>query len=551
MGKRHQSMDWLIDGRRAFTLLAPLLCLFLAFAVSACGTEPVTKASGGTPKRGGTFIISNGEPSTLDPAICWDAGWTVEHTIFETLYDYAPAPGAAGEKLQPVLAAAMPTVSADGLTYTIPLRKGVRFAPPVNRELTADDVRYSFERMLRTPQAPGTSFYENVVGVPDFIDRKAAHVAGFRVLDPYRIQIRLAKPDPTLLYTLAMEFCDVMPREWVQKWGRSIGRHPLGSGPFMFGHWEPGQEVVVTRNPNYRDAAHIWLDSIRFEIQYGWERDLMRVARNQIDCTWLSQSTWLQAISSPQLKNGVTTVAYPAMNYLVLNTQMKPFDDVRVRQAISWAIDREKLAKVDGNYTLWQIYPRGMPGYDPKAKFYGFDPAKARALLAAAGYPNGLATTLYMPGGNDQSLRWGQSVQYDLKAVGVRAKLVMVPPELYSVRSSTPRTYPLSMSQWWADFPDPYDWIHALFSREMAVKGGTNGSFWWDPKLEAMVADAQTTRDPAARLAKYGEMQKYISEQAPIVPTESIIWATLTGPHVGGYYLHLIYGVDAAHYWHR
>jgi oligopeptide transport system substrate-binding protein len=551
MGKRRESMDWLIVGRRAFTLLAPLLCLFLAFAVSACGTEPVTKASGGTPKRGGTFIVTNGEPATLDPAIDWEySGTAVLQTLFETLYDYAPAPGAAGEKLQPVLAAAMPTVSADGLTYTIPLRKGVRFAPPVNRELTADDVQYSFERMLRTPQAPATSYYDNIVGVPHFIAGKAAHVAGFRVVDPHTIEIRLAKPDPTLLHRLAMEFCNVMPQEWVKKWGRSIGRHPLGSGPFMFERWTPGTAVLVKRNPNYRDAAHVWLDKIKFEAGYGAERDLMRVERGQIDCTWLTQATWLQVKDNPQFKKGVTEMRWAATNSLVLNTQMKPFDDVRVRQALNWALDREKIARVDGNNPLWQIYPLGMPGNDPKAKFYGYDPAKARALLAAAGYPNGFATTLYSPDGVD-SAKWAQMVQYDLKAVGVRAKIEMVPRQLYYVRQSTPRTYPMSFSGISMDFPDPYDWIHIQFSRDMAVQGGSNWSFWWDPKLEAMVADAQNTRDPAARLAKFDEMQKYISEKAPIVPTESLIWATLTGPHVGGYYLHPVYVVDAAHYWHR
>jgi peptide/nickel transport system substrate-binding protein len=550
MSRRHESTDGLIDWRPPVTLLALLLCLLLPLAASACGPKPLAKATGGTPKRGGTFSVALGEPATLDPAIEWVfEGVVIEHTLYETLYDYAPAAGTEGEKLEPVLAAAMPTVSTDGLTYAIPLRKGVRFAPPVNRELTADDVRYSFERMLRTPQAPGTSFYDNIVGVPAFIAGKGSHVAGFRVADPYTIQIRLAKPDPTLLYTLAMEFCDVMPREWVKKWGDKIGRHPLGSGPFMLESWTSGIAVLVKRNPNYRDAAHVWLDAIKFEVAYEQERELLRVERGQIDCSSLAQGAWLQVKDNPQFKNGVTIAPSVGMGYLVLNTQMKPFDDVRVRQALNWAIDREKLARIDGNKPLYQIYPPGMPDNDPKAKFYGYDPAKARALLAAAGYPNGFATTLYDAPG-EWSSKWAQLVQSDLKAVGVRAKVELVPDQLYYVQQSTPHTYPLSYGGWAMDYPDPYDWVHPLFSRALALQGGSNWSFWWDPKLEAMVAEAQNMRDPAARLAKFGEMQTYISEQAPIVPTESFVWATLTGPHVGGYYVHPVYLIDAAHYWH-
>ena len=294
---------------------------------------------------GGTFTITNGEPSTLDPAIDWEQpGWAVLHTLYQTLYDYAPAPGAAGQKLEPILAAAMPTISSDGLTYTIPLRKGVRFAPPIGRELTANDIRFSFERMLRTPQAPGTSFYENIVGVPDFVAGKGAHVSGFPIVDPSTIEIHLARPDPTLLYTLAMEFCGVMPPEWATKWGAKISRHPLGSGPFMLDHWTAGTAIVVKRNPNYRDADRVWLDTIKFEAAYGSERDLMRVQRDELDCTYLTHATWLWVKNDPQLKKGLQMEVWPAMDYLVLNTQMKPLDNVRVRQALSCDRPREDRA---------------------------------------------------------------------------------------------------------------------------------------------------------------------------------------------------------------
>ena len=123
--------------------------------------------------------------------------------------------------------------------------------------------------------------------------------------------------------------------------------------------------------------------------------------------------------------------------------------------------------------------------------------------------------------------------------------------QVFYSRASTPGTYATSLNGWIVDFPDPYSWVKALFTRGTAVTGGSNLSFWWDPRLETMIAEAQGTRDPASRLAKFAEMQTLISDQAPVVPIDSWYWATLNGPHVGGYYLHPIYICDAAHYWHQ
>ena len=154
------------------------------------------------------------------------------------------------------MAVAMPVMSNGGKTYTIKLKPGILFQPPVSREVTADDFKYSFERMMRLPNAPGTYFYTNVVGATDYQAGKATHVAGYKALDKYTIQIDLEQPDLAFLNALTVDFCDPIPKEWVAKWGnRQVARHPLGTGPFMFESWTPGQEIVLARNPNYRDAA--------------------------------------------------------------------------------------------------------------------------------------------------------------------------------------------------------------------------------------------------------------------------------------------------------
>jgi ABC-type transport system substrate-binding protein len=528
-----------------------VLCLVSSLVVFACGrlfgeTSPTGSAA---PHRGGSLTFVTGyEPRTLDPVTSWDLNTLVN--IFNTLYEYEGKPGVEGLKLVPALAASMPRVSADGRTYLIRLRRGVRFAPPVNREVTADDVQYSFERLLRHPESWCTFFYNNVDGVREFIAGKGDHLRGLRVVDPYTVEFRLIDPDPAFINTLAMWFCGVVPREWVAKWGREFARHPLGSGPYMLDEWKPGTWIILKRNPNYSGAAPAWLDEVRLSLSYqNAERDLMRLLRGEVDFVLLSRETYLQAKSMPGLAKYVFWDSFVGCDVVLMNAQMRPFDDVRVRRAVCWAIDRERIARLTGGSPLWQIYPRGMPGHDPDVKHYGYDPAKARSLLAEAGYPDGLETTLFTPGGQDTKL--AQAVQNDLRAAGIRAEIRMIPSETYWTVLSTPHTAPMAMRYWVMDYPDPYDWIMPFFTKAAAVKDGSNHSFWWDPKLEAMLVDAQRTFDPAARIAKYREMEVFISDQAPAVPMANGVIGGLVSARVGGFFFHQVYPVLYGYYWRQ
>ena len=254
--------------RRRFTsvaVVATATVFLFVLELAACGSgSPSSGSAGpsGTPKQGGTLTLSYlTEPSSLDPAVGYNMlDWQIEHAVFGTYFRYAAKPGAAGTVLEPDLATEVPSaangdVSADGKTITIHLRKGVRFQPPVDRQVTAADFKYSFQRMLRSPLSPGTGFYMNVVGAQAYYEKRAGTVSGFRVIDPFTIQIRLNSPDLSFLNKLAMQFCDVVPREWVARWGKAVNRHPLGTGPFMFSSWTPGQQIILKKNPNYWEKA--------------------------------------------------------------------------------------------------------------------------------------------------------------------------------------------------------------------------------------------------------------------------------------------------------
>jgi len=217
-----------------------------------------------------------------------------------------------------------------------------------NVEVTAEDFKYSFERMMRLPNAPGTYFYTGVVGADAFQKGKAAHVAGYKALDKYTIQIDLEQPDLAFLNALTVDFCDPIPKEWVAKWGSKVGRHPLGTGPFVFDRWTPGQEIVLSRNPNYRDAAHVWLDGIKFELTDSAQSAFLKLQLGDVDVLGnnVPPANVVSVSNSPEWKPYVYREPVIGTIYLFLNVQFPPLDNVTVRQAISWAIDRDKLAKL-------------------------------------------------------------------------------------------------------------------------------------------------------------------------------------------------------------
>ena len=150
----------------------------------------------------------------------------------------------------------MPVISNGGKTYTIKLRPGVKFQPPVSREVTAADFKYSVERMMRLPLAPATYFYTGIVGAKEYQAGKAAHIAGIKVVDTSTLQIDLEAARPLLPQGAHHRVLRRRASEWVQKWGnKAFGRHPLGTGPFIFVNWTPGQDIVLKRNPNYWKLA--------------------------------------------------------------------------------------------------------------------------------------------------------------------------------------------------------------------------------------------------------------------------------------------------------
>ncbi len=273
--------------------LAALLALGLGLAAcggSSDGGGASPAASSGTPVKGGTLTVTyQGEPTELDPAIAWElTSWGIERLTYQTFLTYASAPGEPGTQLVPDLATEVPSaenggISADGKTYTFHLKKGVKFAPPVNREVTAADFKYSFERMMVEPLAPATFFYEGIVGATEFMDGKAKEITGYKVVDDYTVEITLKEPEGSFLLAMTMPFTSVLPEEWVKQVGKDIKRKPLGTGPYVITDWTNGQSITAERNTNWTGDTSQWVDGMKFLFTSNPSTALLQLERGEVD----------------------------------------------------------------------------------------------------------------------------------------------------------------------------------------------------------------------------------------------------------------------------
>jgi ABC-type transport system substrate-binding protein len=552
----------------AVAVLAPLVLAVLAAALllAACGGATggggtSSPGAAGAPQRGGTMVVTyQGEPQTLDPAIDFEGnGWSMEHCFFGNLLNYGSGPGTEGTKVIADMATEVPTVQNGGITnggktYIFHIKPGIKFAPPVDREVTAQDFVYSFERMMKLPKAPAKGYYDGIVGLQAFMSGKANHVTGYHATGKDTLQVDLEKPIATFLNIMEMPFSAPVAKEWVAKWGSQIGRHPLGTGPYLCDHWTPNQELLMKRNPNFTGTDTAYTDVIDFQFSVSPDTAVLKVKSNQADILgdYIPPAAYPSLRVDPQWKDNVVVEPAIALDYLFINQTVKPFDNLQVRLAIEWAIDRAHIVKLlsGTGQALNQIYPAGMPGHVDGAAgdFYGYDPAKAKQILAQAGYPNGFSTTLYSHN-VDPWPKVLQAIQADLGQVGIKASIKVLERPSYWTLIGKKGAVGLGLNDWWMDYPDPFDYTISLFSKSSAIDEGTNPSFWWSPQTETMMTQAQTMTDPAARLVAFQDIQKKIMDAAPAVPLYQPAVSTLRSNRMAGVYLHPVWIFDWQHYW--
>ena len=514
---------------------ALLACLVLAAAcVVPLDPPPPGPADGGDPPRqGGVLRLAAAEdPRTLDPAIGYDVvSWSFEQMLFNTLVDYD-----AGTTIVPELAESW-EARADGRQYTFRLRHDVRFSS--GRPFTSADVRYSLERLLAPRiHSQGAEFFHELEGAGDYIAGRATEVRGITTPAPDVVTFTLTEVDPLFLHKVAMPFAAVVDREAVEREGDvAFARRPGGTGPFVVAEWVYGRTLRLTRNPSYFRAGLPYLDGVELTIGVSDQLAWFKYQRGELDISSIPSSEFARVTNDPRYHPVMLERTTLRTQYLGLDCELPPFDQVAVRQAMNLAIDKVRLLElIDGRGVVAEsILPPDMPAYDPAAPRYPHDPAVARARLAEAGFGSGFATTLWATR-DDGSLRISQSIQQDLRAVGIdlAIKPVDFPAIIEAIRH--PKQVPLFLLGWEADFPDPSNFLTVLLhsrSRET-----NNNTFYANPEVDRLLDEAAPVIDPARRLRLFHEAEVLILRDAPWVPLFHPVSFGVRHPRVRDYQLH-------------
>lgn len=477
--------------------------MVIALGLTGCSSSSKPAAGSDTPDRAATLRIGTVVASTLDPATAVEPGQALMATW--PVYDRLLQLTEQGE-YAPMLATSW-EFSDGGQVLNLQLREGVTFSD--GEAFDADVVKANIDR-FRSGKSVASQLTATITEV--------------KVVDKHKVALRLATPTTTVLNALATATGGAMisPKSLA---GDDLGTHPVGTGAYVIDSFKPGVSVSYKRRT---DAAGIWDDKTgvpaRIELMtYGTDAGFSAIRSKQVDMVLGSNDTGSvqKEIDSGQLVTRRLPASLTMMS-LYLNRSVKPFDDVRVRQAINFAIDRKSLVDAfgEGMSPRVQPYPKGIPGFDESLeKTYPYDPAKAKKLLAEAGHPNGLDVGEFLIGQNGTLPQTAQAIQAQLAEVGIKMQLknrdILQLITDYSKTNapgmlmylSTPSVEPAS---WMARMHVNPIWIPAGVSEEMKpLVGGLD-----DPNLS-----------DADRAAKAAAATKVAVEQAYYAP----LWQGNTG----------------------
>ena len=491
------------------------------------------------PKRGGTLRLAlPTDVTSLDPALAWDArSEPFVMLLYQGLLEYDD-----GLNLLPCLATNW-DISEDKRIYTFHLRPGVRFSN--GRELVASDFVFSLERNLVPSMAAGA---ENggIVGARDFLAGKAPSVRGLRAPRSDTLVIELEQPDLSFLYILTQPAASVVPREEVERFGKSFGSHPVGTGPYVLTQWRRGVKMRFERNPLSSQADRQNLDAIEVMVGGDSTLHLMMFERGELDIANISglgipKPDLTRVEGSPRWHNLIERMQAAATVFLWLNTEMEPFTNRLVRQAMNYAIDKAKVVRLlHGMATPANgILPSTMPGFNTNLAGYPFDTAKARQLLAASGHAADLSCKLWFEAGNELRSTMASAIQFDLAQAGITAQLnpVSFAPLVDSMGRR--RTVQCVISAYAQDYPDPSDFLDSGFNgNRITDQDCGNYSFYNSPQVNKLLAEAAACKDPGRRLRIYQSAEQAIVDDAPVVPLCQQYAYALRQPWLHGVHLH-------------
>ena len=461
-------------------VLAIASIMALTIGTAACGgdNKSATTAEGG----GDINITLNSFPDYIDPQLSYTLeGWEVLWNAYTPLLTYKHERGEAGTDVVPGLAEAMPDVSADGKTYKLKLRPNMKYSD--GTPIKASDFTFAIQRLFKT-ESGGSVFYDVIVGAKDYAGGKAQTISGIQTDDNTGdITIQLEAPNGTFNNLLGLMFAaPIPPNTPIDE--DATNSPPPSSGPFMISSVDAPRTLTMERNPQFQtvkdagadNVADAQVNSITVTENKNNSAQVTDIEQNKVDFMVDPPATdRLQEVKTRygdrfRLEESINTY------YFWMNTQAAPFNDLRVRQAINYAIDPEALNRIFGGrlHPTQQVLPPGMPGYQEVKLYPGPDLNKAKQLIAEAN-PADRNITVWTNDEPDRK-RIGEYYHDLLRQLGFNATLKVIAGDVYYTTIGNESTPDLDtgFASWYQDFPHPDDFFRPLLHGDSILPTNSN-----------------------------------------------------------------------------
>ena len=485
--------------------------------------------------------------ASLDPAFAKNLSimWAL-HQLYNTLVETDK-----DLHIVPALAKSW-DISPDKRTYTFHLRTDVffhdneAFPGGKGRRMLASDVVYSFARIVdRNTASSGAWIFNDRIGSSD----------GFGTIDDSTFQLKLIRPFNPILEILSMQYCSIIPREVVEKYGKDFRSHPCGTGPFQFKSWEEGQALIMLKNEHYFEKDSTggrlpYLDAIKISFYDAKATEFLLFQQgqldfiNEIDPSFKDEVLSKKGILKKQWEGKIILSLHPQLNteYLGIlvdssreEVKNSPLRLRAVRQAINYGFDRRKMM-IHLRNSLGQpaesgFVPAGLPSFDSSlVKGYHYDPAKARQLLASAGYPEGkglpviklLTVSIYAD--------FASFIAKELEELGFKIQVETVQKSLLLEQTAKSQAL-FFRGSWLADYPDAENYLSVFYSKNPAPPNYTR---YKNPAFDRLYEQALQETHDSLKNSLYRQMDQLVMEDAPVVPLWYDEVVHLVNPRVKG-----------------
>jgi peptide/nickel transport system substrate-binding protein len=429
------------------------------------------------------------------------------------------------------------TISEDGLTYRFYLRTDVffhddpRFTPNgKGRQVIASDVVYSFQRLLdETWPKPGSWIFKGRIA-PD---------SAFLAENDSVFVLKLSKPFQPMLQILTMQYASIVPKEVCAYWGREFRRHPVGTGPFRFKVWAENQALVMLKNDRYfeKDSNGIslpYLDAVRISLITDRKTAFLEFQKGKFDYFFGLESSYVQELLTPEgsLRPELTSrfqfIKNPYLNTEYLGIRMNgqdsmgkvlsPLQQRKIRQALNYGIDRGQMLRTlrnqVGKPATAGFVPKGLPSFsDVKVKGYNYQPEKAAALLAEAGYPGGKNMPPITLTCNNEYLDICTYITRQWEDLGVKVGIELLETALVRERMRNGQA-PFFRASWIADYPDAESFLTCFYSKNPTPPNYTHFS---NERFDELYEACLRETDEETRYSLYHQMDRILIDEAPVI----------------------------------